>query len=139
MRLAEELGLPVIIHSREAHAETAAVLEEYALRKKGIIHCFTGGARAAEKFVSLGYLIGIGGVITFPNAGELKEAVREMELDNMVLETDAPWLAPQQERGKRNEPAYITHVVSEIARIKGVSREEVERTTSANAAKMFGF
>ncbi|MFP4466169.1 MAG: TatD family hydrolase [Candidatus Goldiibacteriota bacterium] len=138
MDLAAELELPVIIHSREAHEEVYSVLKEYNLKKKGIIHCFTGGVKTAEFFIGLGYVIGVGGVVTFPNAGPLRETVKEIPLEHMVLETDAPWLAPQAVRGGRNEAAYITYTAREIARLKQTAVETVEKTTTENAEALFG-
>lgn len=135
--LAKELDLPVLIHSREAHTDTYNILKEFDLKKRGIIHCFTGDIETAEKFTGDGYAIGIGGVITFPNAGVLRAAVARLPLENMVLETDAPWLAPQQVRGKRNESAFLRYIVAAIAGIKGVTEREVEEVTAGNACKIF--
>lgn len=136
--LACECSLPVIIHSRDAHADVAAILKRHNSSKKGIIHCYTGDYETAKVFYDMGYLIGIGGVITFPNAGALKDTVAKMPLESMVLETDAPWLAPQEVRGKRNEPSYIPKIAAVIAGIRGISVNEIERATTANAAGIFG-
>jgi TatD DNase family protein len=135
--LAKELDLPVLIHSREAHADTYGILREFNINKRGIIHCFTGDIETAKKFSGDGYAIGIGGVITFPNAGVLRAAVAQLPLENIVLETDAPWLAPQQMRGKRNEPAFLKYIVSAIAGIKGVTEREIEEVTTRNAERVF--
>jgi len=136
--VAKEVNLPVIIHSREAHDDVYKILKEYAIEKKGIIHCFTGNYETAKKFNEMGYLIGIGGVLTFPNAGELVETVKKLELSNIALETDAPWLAPQAVRGTRNEPSYLRFIADALAQVKGVSVEEVEEKTTENACKLFG-
>ena len=134
--LAVELGLPVVIHSREAHGDVIKILKEYALMKKGIIHCFTGDAETAAQFTDMGFALGIGGVVTFSNTGELAGAVRRTPLESIVLETDAPWLAPQPFRGKRNEPAYLKEIVKMIAGIKEVSAEEVEEITAKTAGRI---
>jgi TatD DNase family protein len=136
--MAKDAGLPVVIHSREAHDDTLKVLREFKPEKRGIIHCFSGGMEAAKQFIGEGYLLGIGGVITFPNSGVLKQTVAQLPLEALVLETDAPWLAPQQVRGKRNEPAFLKYIVSVIAGLKGVTEREVEEMTSRNAEKLFG-
>jgi TatD DNase family protein len=132
--IAREAGLPVVIHSREAHEDTFNILREFNIERRGIIHCFTGDQETAKKFLGEGYVLGIGGVITFPNAGVLKQTVAQLPLDAIVLETDAPWLAPQQVRGKRNEPAFLRQVVTVIAGLKGVTEQEVERVTKIGRA-----
>lgn len=137
LELAEELTLPIAVHSREAHGDVLNILKEYKLIKKGVIHCYTGDISTATKFTDLGYMLGIGGVITFPNAQSLREAVKAIPLEFLVLETDAPWLAPQQERGKRNEPSYLKHVVRVIADLKTMSVEQVENVTTKNAERLF--
>ncbi|MGD0566594.1 MAG: TatD family hydrolase [Candidatus Goldiibacteriota bacterium] len=134
--LADQLNLPVVIHSREAHDDVIKILKKYDLQKKGIIHCFTGGAKTAAQFLDMGFVLGIGGVVTFPNTGELAAAVRNTPLDSIVLETDAPWLAPQPFRGKRNEPAYLKEIAKMIAGIKGTSAEKVEEITAQTAARV---
>ncbi len=136
--LAKDFNLPVVIHSREAHEETLKILKEYKIEKRGIIHCFTGDAAAAKKFVDEGYVLGIGGVLTFPNAEVLRDAVKEMPLECLVLETDAPWLAPKSVRGKRNEPAFLKEIIQTLAGIKGVSEAKVEEVTTATAERVLG-
>lgn len=137
LALAKEANLPVVIHSREAHEQTLAVLKEAALPRRGVIHCFTGDYGAAKSFIDAGYSLGIGGVLTFPNARVLRETLRQVSLDHVVLETDAPWLAPQAMRGTRNEARYITHVADALAALKRTSRQEVEETTTRNAERIF--
>ncbi len=134
---ADELNMPVIIHSRGAHEDTYAILKECGPERRGVIHCFTGSYEEAKKFYDSGYLLGIGGVLTFPNAGPLAETVEKMPLRSMVLETDAPWLAPQDVRGKRNEPACLAFIAEKLAAIKGVGAKEVEEKTSGNASRLF--
>ena len=137
LELACELNLPIAVHSREAHEDVLNILKEYELSKKGVIHCFTGDISTANKFTDLGYMLGIGGVITFPNAQSLRDAIKVIPLEFLVLETDAPWLAPQQERGKRNEPSYLKHIVKVIADLKTISVEQVENVTTKNAERLF--
>ncbi len=135
--LAKETGLPVAIHSREAYDDVYAILKRHGVEKKGVLHCFGVEYDIAKKFIDLGFAIGIGGVVTFKNAGVVKEAVKKIPLEHVVLETDAPYLAPQNFRGKRNEPAYLQYVVAEIAALKNMMPQEVERITTANAEKLF--
>jgi TatD DNase family protein len=136
--IAHGLDLPVVIHSRDAHDDVIKILEEYNLGKKGIIHCFSGDAGIASRFISMGYVLGIGGVITFPNARVLRDAVAHTPLESIVLETDAPWLAPQQHRGERNESSYLKFVAAEIAKLKGISAQDVENVTYRTAEKVLG-
>jgi TatD DNase family protein len=136
LELAAGLDLPVLIHSREAHDDVYEILKSSGPRKKGIIHCFTGNTGDAERFVSLGYVLGIGGVVTFPNTKQLSEAVLRTPLESIVLETDAPWLAPQAARGKRNEPMYLKDIAAKIAEIKGISAAMVEEKTARNAERV---
>lgn len=137
LQLSKEFDLPVIIHSREAHNEVFSLLKEFNLNKKGVIHCFTGDTDTAKKFIDIGYFLGIGGVVTFPNAKILKETVKNISLDFLVLETDAPYLSPQKQRGKRNEPAYLKYIIDEISILKNVDVKEIEEKTSHNAEKLF--
>ncbi len=137
LAVAKEFYLPVIIHSRDAHSDIYGILKEYNIERKGVIHCFTGDFETAQKFIDIGYLIGIGGVVTFPNAKILKETVKKIPIENIVLETDAPWLAPQQQRGKRNEPAYLKYIIEEIAKIKNIDENVIIQQTTKNAEKIF--
>lgn len=136
LELAVKLDLPVLIHSREAHDDVYEILKTSGPRKKGIIHCFTGNLGDAERFTSLGYVLGIGGVVTFQNTKQLSEAVLRTPLEKIVLETDAPWLAPQSVRGKRNEPMYLKDIAARIAEIKGISAAMVEEITARNAERV---
>ncbi len=142
IRLAIEKDLPLILHNREASEDLVRILQEeraasaHPERLRGIFHCFTGPAWVAEAAAELGFLLGIGGILTFKKSG-LAELVRTLPLEQMVLETDAPFLAPVPYRGKRNEPAYVRYVAEKLAELKGVSLEEVARITTANARRIF--
>lgn len=149
IRLALEKDLPLILHSRdkkgseEVHRDMVAMLREERAaattpeRMRGIFHCFTGPAWFGEAAQELGFLLGIGGVLTFKNSG-LDELAEALPLDQVVLETDAPYLAPVPHRGKRNEPAYTRLVAERLAEVKGVPLEEIAATTTANAERLFG-
>lgn len=138
LELARELHLPVLIHSREAAADTMEIMKEHGQGLGGVIHCYSYSKEMAKEYVKMGYYIGVGGVVTFKNAKKLKETVAEIPLESIVLETDCPYLAPEPFRGKRNNSAYIMYVAEEIARIKGVTYEEVVAQTEANARNMYG-
>lgn len=138
VELGRELGLPLIIHDREAHADTLAILRQAgSLPAGGVMHCFSGDAALAEEVLALGFYISIPGVVTFKNAEKLREAVAVVPLDRLLLETDGPFLAPVPFRGKRNEPAYLTHIADRVAAGKGVSPQEVASQTTANARRLF--
>lgn len=139
LELAGELGLPVVIHSREAAADTMEIMKRYAKGFKGVIHCYSYSREMAKEYVKMGFYIGVGGVVTFKNARKLKETVEEIPLASIVLETDCPYLAPVPYRGKRNHSAYIRYVAEEVARLKGLSCEEVIRQTEKNAKELYGF
>ena len=131
-------GLPLILHVRDSMQETITLLEKLADEKLyGIVHCFTGNADQAARLVALGFSLGIGGVLTYKNAG-LDVALADVSLQQLVLETDAPYLAPVPHRGKRNEPAYTTYIADRLAEVKGVSKEEVIKQTTENAKQLFG-
>ncbi len=137
--LAKELGLPINVHSRDAAEDTLRVIrEENAKECGGIIHCFSYSPEIAKEYVKLGFYIGVGGVVTFSNARKLKEVVEQIGMENIVLETDCPYLAPTPHRGKRNDSRLLVHVIEEIAKIKGMQTEEVERITAENAGKVYG-
>ena len=149
IHLAIEKDLPLILHMRdkqgkeEVHREIVRILEEERLvtgtpeRMRGIFHCFGGPAWMVEAAETLGFLLGIGGTLTFKNSG-VADIVKDIPLSRIVLETDAPFLAPEPYRGKRNESAYTSHVAEKLAVVKGVSLEEVAEITSANARQLFG-
>ncbi len=134
---AKEMHLPIVIHSRNAFEETFEVLEAFAdERLYGIFHCFTGNLEHAQRAINLNLKLGIGGVVTFKNGG-LDKVVEKIGLESLVLETDAPYLAPAPHRGKRNEPAYVKLVAQKIADLHGVTFQEVDRITTQNAHQVF--
>ena len=135
--LARELDLPVIIHSREAAADTLEVMKEHGKGLRGVIHCFSYSKELAQEYVKMGYYIVVGGVVTFKNAKKLKEVVEVLPLDRILLETDCPYLAPTPYRGKRNSSLYIPYIAEEIANIKGVTYEEVVAQTEQNGKDLF--
>lgn len=137
LEIAVELELPAIIHSRSAHGESFKILKESGV-KRGVMHCFSGDVDLAKKMVGMGFYISIPGVITFKNARQLVEVVKEVELQHLLIETDCPFLAPEPHRGRRNEPAYVRLVAEKIALIKGISIEDVASQTTANAESIFG-
>ena len=138
LNLARELNLPVLIHSREAAADTMEIMKEYASGLRGVIHCYSYSAEMAKEYVKMGYYIGIGGVVTFKNAKKLKQVVQEIPLESIVLETDCPYLAPVPYRGKRNSSLYLPYVAEEIAALKGAAAEDVVLQTEENARKLYG-
>ena len=141
LALAQELNLPIVIHSRDAAQDTYEILKEEYHKKgtpwQGVIHCFSYSLELAQEFVKMGFYIGIGGVATFKNGRKLKEVIAGIPMDFLVLETDCPYLAPEPFRGKRNSSEKLKYVVSVIAQIKGITEEEVERITWENAKKLY--
>lgn len=139
LQVAADTSLPVIIHSRDAAADTLAIMKEaHEKQITGVIHCFSYSAEVAEAFVKMGYFIGIGGVITFKNAKKVQEAVRRIPLEQIVVETDCPYMAPEPYRGKRNSSLYLPYIVQKIAEIKGMREEEVAEVTEKNAGRLYG-
>lgn len=140
-----EYAIPVSIHSRNATEECIAVMGEYQKsflsgtqeKLNGVFHCFSGTVEQAQKVIELGLYLGIGGVVTFKNAG-LDKVLETVPLESLILETDAPYLAPVPFRGKTNEPSYLKYVVQKLSEIKGVEMEEIAAITTANAKKLFG-
>jgi TatD DNase family protein len=163
LALAHEVGKPVVIHDRDAHAEVMATLRRWACpevppeldegrsrrvedshppsaishQPMGVLHCFSGDLAMAQEAIELGFYISIAGPVTFKNARRLRELVRQLPLEKLLVETDCPYLTPHPHRGKRNEPAYVKLVAQEVARIKGLSLEEVARIISDNARALF--
>ena len=138
LRLAAELGLPVVIHSRDAAQDTIEIMkEEHAERIGGVIHCYAYSKELVRTFLNMGFFIGVGGVLTFKNGRKLKEVVEYLPLDRIVLETDCPYLAPVPFRGKRNSSLNLPYVVEEMARIKGLEPGEAERFTWENACRLY--
>ena len=137
MGIAEKLGLPVEIHTRDAEPDTIDILNEFKGRVRGILHCFTGTQELADAALNVGFNISISGVVTFKNAEALRAVVKTVPLNRLHLETDAPFLAPVPLRGRPNEPAYLVHTAEVVASLKGISLEELSRVTQANARQMF--
>ena len=143
LRRARLLGLPVVVHSREAHDDTLDVLEEAAVFPRlrqpplGVLHCFSGAERHARRAIELGYLVSVGGVVTFKNARDFQALVGRLPLEHLVVETDAPYLAPHPRRGKRNEPALVTLTLAKLAELHGVDYGKAARITTGNARRLF--
>lgn len=138
IHMARETKLPIIVHERDAATQAAELLRaEGAGELRGVIHCFTGNYEAARAYLDLGFYISFTGIITFKNADALRDVVRRVPLERMLVETDSPYLTPVPHRGKRNEPAYVRFVAETIATVKGVELAEVARVTSANVKKLF--
>ena len=136
--LAREVELPIIVHSRDAAADTVDILKsENAGELGGVVHCFSYSKEVAEECVKMGFYIGIGGVLTFKNGRKMKEVAEAVPMERIILETDCPYLAPEPFRGKRNSSLYLPYVVSAMAQIKGISEEEVISITEANAREMY--
>lgn len=136
--LANRLNLPVVVHDREAHKDTYDILKTYNCGSKVLFHCFSGSPEFMKECVKEGWYIAIGGVVTFKNAVKMKEVANEVPLNRLVLETDAPYLAPTPYRGKPNKPAYVKLVAQEIARIRDISFDEIAEITTKNAEEFFG-
>ncbi len=128
----------MVIHSREATEDTLAIIKEYGRNLKGVVHCFSGSVEVAREYVKMGYYLGIGGVVTFKNSKKLKEVVEAVPLENLVLETDCPYLAPTPFRGKRNSSLLLPYIVEEIADIKQLSYQEVVAATRKNGKELYG-
>lgn len=135
--LAIELNLPVSIHSRDAAEDTLRILKEYAGRVTAVMHCYSYSPELAAEYIKLGYYIGVGGVVTFKNGKKLKRTVEQVPIERILLETDCPYLAPDPYRGKRNHSGYIDYVAAEVARLKGMTKEEVIAVTEENARRFF--
>jgi TatD DNase family protein len=138
VRLARELRRPVVIHTREAEADTLEILrEEGGGDLRGVIHCFTGTPFLARGALDLGFYVSVAGILTFPRASELREAVRGVPLDRLLTETDSPYLAPVPFRGRRNEPAHVVRVIEALAALHGLTAAAVAATTAANYEALF--
>ncbi|MBK7764366.1 MAG: TatD family hydrolase [Bacteroidetes bacterium] len=137
MEWALAYDLPIVIHTREAMNDTIELVHEYASQGiRGVFHCFSGSYESAQRIIKMGFYLGIGGVLTYKNAG-LQEVVQKIGLEHLVLETDAPYLTPAPFRGKRNESSYTTYVAEKLAELKGVSLAEIEDATNKNAENLF--
>jgi TatD DNase family protein len=138
VRLAREVGLPIVVHTREADDETSRILEEEGAREAGgVIHCFTGGLELARRALELGMLISFSGILAFPRAEVIQQVARDVPEDRLLIETDAPFLAPPPHRGKRNEPAFVVEVARRLAALRGVSPEAVGEAARRNYARLF--
>ncbi len=138
IRLARELDLPIIIHTREAEDDTLSILrEEGGTNIRGVLHCFTGTRQLAQQGLALGLHISFAGIVTFPKASELREIVPFVPDDRLLCETDSPYLAPTPHRGKRNEPAWVVRVAEELARVRGVPVERLQAQVSTNFSALF--
>lgn len=138
IHMACETGLPIVVHERDAAEKAAELLRQEGNGKLcGVIHCFTGNYQAARAYLDLGFYLSFTGIITFKNAEPLRAVVRQIPLDRILVETDAPYLTPVPHRGKRNEPAYVRFVAETVAKVRGISLEEVASITTANTQKLF--
>jgi len=139
IQLAQKINLPIIIHNRDATGDVVKILrEENAASVGGVMHCFSGSVETARECIAMNFMISLGGPVTFKNARLPKEVATEIPLEHLMIETDAPYLAPHPYRGKRNEPAFVPLVAEEIARLKGLTIEEIAQATTDNAKHFFG-
>ncbi len=137
LKLAKNYNLPVVIHTRESFDEIYPILKEESTEElRGVFHCFTGTNAEAKKIINLGFMMGIGGILTFKNSG-LDKVVQNIPMEHLLLETDSPFLTPMPYRGKRNQSAYLTHIASKLAEIKELNIEEIAEITTENAEKLF--
>ena len=137
LNLAEELGLPVVIHNREAYHDIIPIVRARRGRIRGVMHCLSGGVETMRQSLELGFYIGIGGPVTYRKSHELQEVAREVPANRLLVETDSPWLAPQFRRGKRNEPAYVRAIAEKIAELRGATLEDIGATTTRNFENLF--
>jgi len=138
LKVADQLNKPVIVHTRDARDETLAILREHInTDSAGVLHCFTESLEMAQAAMELNFYISFSGIITFRNAAELREVVKQVPLERMLVETDSPWLAPVPHRGQQNEPQYVREVAECVAEIKGISFEEVAEVTTRNFEQLF--
>ena len=138
VKLANELKLPICVHDREAHKDSFDILKKYNKTSDVVMHCFSGSVEFAKECVKEGWFIALGGVVTFKNAIKMKEVAKEVPLENLLVETDAPYLTPVPFRGTENQPAYVKFVAEEIAKLRGITFEEVATATTKNAEKVYG-
>ena len=137
MALAQELNLPVIVHDREAHADSLAVVKDFP-KVKGVFHCFSGSAEMAKELIKLGWMISFTGVLTYKNARKAIEAAEAVPIESIMIETDSPYMAPVPHRGKRCDSSLVLHTCEKLAEIKGISAEECARITTENGKRFFG-
>jgi TatD DNase family protein len=136
---AREAGLPLVVHTRDADEDTAAILEQESQKGsfRAVLHCYTGGPELARRALKLGHYVSFSGVITFKKSDALRAIAREVPLDRLLVETDAPFLAPEPHRGKPNEPAFVVHTAAALARIKGVTQQEIAAATTENFYRLY--
>lgn len=137
IKLANELNLPISIHDREAHKDTFDLLKQYNQNSKIVMHCFSGSVEFAKECIKEGWYIALGGVVTFKNAIKMKEVAAHIPLEKLLLETDAPYLTPVPFRGQENQPAYTLYVAEEIAKLRGITLEEINSVTTKNTGDVF--
>lgn len=137
VKIANELNLPISVHDRDAHKDTFDILKEHNKNSKVVLHCFSGSVEFARECLKEGWYIAIGGVVTFKSAYKMQEVAKAVPLDRLLLETDAPYLTPVPYRGKENQPAYVKYVAEEIAKLRGITFDEVVKATCDNAKKVF--
>ncbi len=137
IKLANSLNLPIDIHDREAHKDTFDIVKKYNKNSTIIMHCFSGSVEFAKECIKEGWYLGIGGVVTFKNAIKMKDVVKNVPIEKIILETDAPYLTPVPYRGKENQPAYVKFVAEEIAKIKNITINDVKNITTQNAERIF--
>lgn len=137
LNLAEEMRMPIVIHNRDAYMDILPILEARQGRIRGVLHCFTGDVELMQRSLAIGFYIGIGGIVTYPNAKDVQAVAREVPEDRLLIETDCPWLAPQFRRGKRNEPAYVRAVAEKIAGLRKTSIETIGKITTKNFGTLF--
>ncbi len=138
IELANKYNLPIVVHSRDAMFDTIETLKKYKTKKESLLHCYNGSIESARILMDLGYSFSFGGVTTFSNAKNVVEVVKELPIENILLETDCPYLSPEPYRGKRNEPKNVVYVADKIAKIKGMKIEDVAEITTQNAKRLFG-
>lgn len=140
LELAAEVNKPVIVHSRDASKDTFDILKDAktTFNTNAVVHCYSGSPEMAKEYVKLGYYIGVGGVVTFKNGKKLQETVEEIPIENILVETDCPYMAPEPYRGKRNDSTKLSYIVERIAAIKGISAEKVEEITWENGCRFYG-
>lgn len=137
IELANELNLPVVVHSRDAMGDTLEILQQIPPKRPSLLHCYSGSFESAKQLMEMGFSFSFGGVVTFKNAKNVQEVVRNLPLQRILLETDCPYMSPEPFRGKRNESKNVVYVADQIAKLKGLSLEEVAKTTTENARTLF--
>ncbi len=136
--LAEEMDMPIIVHNRDAYVDILPILEARHGKINGVLHCFTGDVELMHRSIEIGLHIGIGGIVTYPNAKDVQDVAQQIPLDSLLIETDCPWLTPQFRRGKRNEPAYVLAVAEKIAALRDTSLKDIGDITTNNFKSLFG-